>query len=39
MFMRKENNFTPMKNTDEKEILVNDFIKKENKNENRKRFY
>ncbi len=32
-FMRKEIRFQPMKNIDEKELLIKDFIKRENKNE------
>ncbi len=38
MIMRKEKNFEPMKNSDEKEILIKNFIKKEGKNENGERF-
>ena len=34
IFMRIEKNFEMMKNLDEKEILVKNFIKKEEKNEN-----
>jgi hypothetical protein len=33
--MRKPDNFQPMKNIDEKEILVKDFVKKDVKNETR----
>ena len=32
--MRKLTGYTPLKNIDEKEVLLKDFIKKELKNEN-----
>ena len=33
--MRKIKDYSPLKGTDEKEILVSDFIKKDVKNENK----